>query len=371
MKNLLLLIIVVVVTNCSFLHSQEQSKAEHLFIITIDGLRWEEVYGGAVDSLMQSNDFSSYQKEINADFGGENPKEKRQKLMPFFWSKIENSGQLYGNRWEGNKANVTNIFWFSYPGYSEILCGYSDPRINSNKKIPNPSKTVLEWLHEKEEFKGKVAAFGSWDVFPYIVNEERSGIPVNAGYRKAAGGDLSQRELFLNELTDQAPKLWNSVRTDFLTHHYALEYIKREHPRVVYISYGETDDFAHDGSYNRYLYAAHATDQMIKELWDYIQSDPVYKDKTAILITTDHGRGNSPMGEWKSHGKTFEGSNAIWIAALGAGIPAKGEVTEEGQLWQNQIARTGAWLLGYEYNGVGEEAGRLMVLDKQKQAPSK
>ncbi len=61
---------------------------------------------------------------------------------------------------------VTNPHWFSYPGYSEILTGFVEPSITSNDKVPNPNVTVLEWLHRQPAFKEKVAAFGSWDVFP-------------------------------------------------------------------------------------------------------------------------------------------------------------------------------------------------------------
>src|SRR5690606_12832092 len=141
-----------------------------------------------------------------------------------------------------------------------------------NDKIPNPNKTILEIINEQPHFKGKVAAFGSWDVFPYIINEERSGIPVNAGFETAKGNQLTDKELFLNELQKQVPSPWGSVRLDAFTHHYALEYLKKNHPEVVYISYGETDDFAHDGNYQAYLRSAHTTDAMIKELWEYTQN---------------------------------------------------------------------------------------------------
>ena len=349
----------VIILGSAGLQAQE-TKTENLFIITLDGLRWQELFGGMVDSMVANPELTKYSQEVQAAFGGEKEEIRRAKLMPFFWNTIGKEGQLYGNRWKDNKVNLTNFFWFSYPGYNEILSGYSDPRINSNEKVPNPNETVLEWLNQQEEFRGRVAAFGSWDVFPYIINEERSGIPVNAGYRKAEAEDLSQRELFLNELTDQAPVLWNSVRTDQLTHNYMMEYVKREHPKVVYISYGETDDFAHDGSYNRYLYSAHATDGMIGDLWSYLQQDPVYAGKTTLLITTDHGRGDSPMVEWKSHGKIYKGSNAIWFAVIGPDTPALGEMSTSGQWWQNQVAKTGAAFLGLDYENDYEEVGKVV-----------
>ena len=37
--------------------------------------------------------------------------------------------------------------------------------------------------------------------------------------------------------------------------------------RIVFIGYGETDDFAHDGKYDEYVMAANRTDRFIKELW--------------------------------------------------------------------------------------------------------
>ena len=47
---------------------------------------------------------------------------------------------------------MTNGKNFSYPGYSEILCGFSDPRIDSNAKKPNPNVTMPEWLNGKPAF---------------------------------------------------------------------------------------------------------------------------------------------------------------------------------------------------------------------------
>src|SRR5690606_22459764 len=100
-------------------------------------------------------------------------------------------------------------------------------------------------------------------------------------------------EKYLNILQPQTHSPWSGVRLDIFTHHYALEYMKRKHPRVTYIAYGETDDFAHDGRYDHYLHAARRTDKFIREIWEYCQSDPFYKDNTTFIITTDHGRGGS------------------------------------------------------------------------------
>ena len=313
-----------------------------------------------VDSMINNPDLTRDKDDIVSRFSATTKEEAREKLMPWFWSALANEGQLYGNRWEENKMNCTNRFWFSYPGYNEILCGFSDPEIDSNEKKYNKNKTVLEWLHEKPEFAGRTAAFASWDVFPYIINDERSGITVNAGFSKARGKYLTYTEQLLNDLQDQIPSPWRTVRLDAFTHNYMMEYLKKHHSRGVYISYGETDDFAHDGRYDHYLRSAHQTDKWIRELWDFLQSDPVYKGNTSMLITTDHGRGHSPMTEWKSHGTIYRGSNEIWLAAIGPNIVPLGEVKKDMQIFQNQVAATLARLLGFDYINEREEVGKAV-----------
>lgn len=350
-KGILLFVLMTMIFSGLF---AQQRQTEYVFLLTFDGLRWEEVYGGIDSVLMTDDRYVDNSEELRERFWAPTREARREKLMPFFWSTIAEKGQLMGNRWAGNKVNVTNNHWFSYPGYGEILTGYADPRIKSNEKIPNPNKTVLEWINEQPGFEGRVAAFGSWDVFPFIINEERSGIPVNAGFEKARHEDLSPREEYLNDLQDEIPSPWGSVRLDAFTHHYGLEYVKRYHPRVVYIAYGETDDFAHDSEYDQYIKSAHQTDRWIQSLWEYVQSDPVYRGKTTFLVTTDHGRGDKVKEEWTSHGTKIKGADAIWLAAIGPDTPAFGEHRTEGQHYQNQVAKTLAALLGLDFTNEHE-----------------
>jgi len=347
MKNLILFFLLLL---GSFTVIGQSLKTENLFIITFDGLRWQELFTGADSALITNKDYVRDGWDLKQLFWSDSPDERRRKLMPFFWGELAKHGQLYGNRKLGNYVDCSNNMWFSYPGYNEILCGFADDqRIKSNNKVNNPNVTLLEYLHNLPAFKGKVAAFCSWDVFPYIINRERSQIPVNAGFESAIGSKLSEREKFLNELQTQIPSPWGGVRLDGFTHHYAMEYVRQNKPKVVYISYGETDDFAHDGKYGAYLRSAHQTDKFIQAWWDYFQQDAHYRGKTTILVTTDHGRGTVPLDTWRSHGTEVAGAGQIWIAALGPDTPPRGEVKEPMQLFQNQVAKTAAALLGLPY----------------------
>jgi len=340
------------------LQSYAQVKTKNLVLITLDGLRWEEVFGGADSNLVTNSEFVKDTAELKQIFWEPSEEARRERLLPFFWTTIMNEGQLYGNRAYNNKMNCTNIFWFSYPGYAEILNGYSDAEhIRSNAKINNPNKTFLEILHEKSEYQGKVGAFTSWDVFPFIINADRSGIPVNSAFDTVSYSHLSEKEAFLNTLLQQVPSPWSTVRLDAFTHHYAKEYIRKNKPKVLYISYGETDDFAHDGRYDHYLKSARQSSAFIQDLWETLQKDPQYRDQTTFVITTDHGRGSYKEGDWKNHGTRSEGSSAIWMAVLGPDTPAMGELKKPGQIWQNQVAATCMQFLGETYTP-DKEAGK-------------
>ena len=272
--------------------------------------------------------------------------------MPFIWNEVVKIGQIHGNRNLGSKVDLTNKMWFSYPGYNEILSGKADDaRINSNDKIPNPNTTILEVANSDSRYKGKVAAFGSWDVFPYIVNEERSGVSVNAGFELAKGTYLTEREKFLNELQPRVPSPWGTVRLDAFTHYYALELMKKKHPELIYIAYGETDDFAHDGNYEAYLKSANNTDTLINELWNFTQNDPFYKDNTLFIVSTDHGRGAADLKTWTSHGSKVKDAGSVWLILFGKEVVPKGEVTKSEQLYSNQIAPTIAKTLGLKSIG--------------------
>jgi len=99
---------------------------ENVFLITLDGLRWQELFTGADSALIDNKDYVHNVDELKSLFWANTTKQRRQKLMPFFWSTIASEGQIYGNRNLGNFVNCSNRHWFSYPGYSEILCGFAD-----------------------------------------------------------------------------------------------------------------------------------------------------------------------------------------------------------------------------------------------------
>jgi hypothetical protein len=349
---------------CAPATAQQKHKTENVVLITLDGFRWQELFRGADSTFMKQQTFLK-DGEVRKKYWRDDLAERRKALLPFIWSAIGTQGQLYGNRDRGSLMNVTNTMWFSYPGYNELLTGKADDaRINSNDKNYNPNTNVLEFINQQPAYKGKVAAFTSWDCFPYIINNKRSGVFVSSGLVPAKGARLSEKEATLNQLMFAIPNPLGDVRLDAFTFYYALEYVKKNKPRVLYLAFDETDDFAHAGEYAAYLNAARYTDGFIGELWQYLQSDAQYKGKTTLIITCDHGRGPTTES-WKHHGEKTAESDQVWMAVIGPDTPVTGEVAGGSQLYQRQVAKTLAAFLGLEFSTPAGPAEAISSTMKQ------
>lgn len=332
-------------------------KTKNVVLITTDGLRWQEVFTGAEKALIDKQVGGVGDvKGITEKYWRETLEERRAALMPFFWTKIAKEGQLYGNLPKGSSSQITNTMKFSYPGYNEILTGFADPLIDSNAKKPNQNITVLEWLHRKPGFGGKVAAFSAWDVTPYIINRERCAFPVMGGWEPVPEPSPNAKQQLLNDLIADTTRHNGAEVLDSMLYQAAHEHLLRHKPRVMFIGFLETDHWGHAGRYDHLLTSAHAADEYIKRLWETMQSIEQYRDKTTFIISTDHGRGDGPVN-WKNHGAKIEGAENMWMAILGPDTPALGERTNCDRVMQSQIAATLAALLGEDYHAIVPRSG--------------
>ena len=340
MRRCLLALLLLLIPS---LVAAQPADDRRLILVTMDGTRWQDVFRGPDPALVADKTFT------HADM--KDAVEKSWKtgadLMPFLHSLPAKGGVLTGNRDAGQCMAVTNAMWFSYPGYNEIFTGRPDPAITSNDKNWNRNKTFLEWLNHRPGFEGQVLAFGNWDVFPYIINDQRSGVPVNPGF---AG----------------------RYPTETLTMRAAVDAMRTAKPRVLYVGLGDTDEFAHMGRYDDTLTAMNRDDDFIAELWRMAQADPVYRGKTTLIVTTDHGRGSASGAAWTEHGSAdavrldpagftiadpagFSGSEQIWLAAIGPAVHAAPQ--PKTCLGQNQIAASALTALGQDWRAFDSGAG--------------
>jgi hypothetical protein len=352
MKKLLFVLFASLVMSPAF----AQHKTKNLIVVTLDGMRWQEVYRGA-DSAFINSKFTEDKEVVRKKYWAATAEERRAILFPFLWSVVAKQGQLYGDRDNGSNDEIANPYKFSYPGYNEIWTGSPDPRMNTNDPVVNPNMNLQEYINKQKGFEGKVIAFSSWERFPQILNVNRSGLPVYSGYANLKNADANARLKYLNELQQNVPHYINdSTRSDFVTYEYSKEYIKQYKPRVLYMAFDETDDLAHAGKYKQYLEMAQQEDGFIKTLWEMIQADPFYKNNTTLLITCDHGRGDVPQDKWKDHGSNVVGSEQTWFAVIGPDTAPTGEV--KGTTYHKQLAQTMAQLLGFDFKAnAGHEVG--------------
>jgi hypothetical protein len=266
--------------------------------------------------------------------------------MPFFWHSIVKKGQVFGDQSLGSFSQVTNKHNCSYPGYSETMCGYADPAIKCNAPVANANESVFEWLNREPAFSGRVAAFGAWEVISAVFNKQRCNFTDDAAYEPVTTGKLTPALEELNQEKANQPREWKEEAPDRVAFQTTLEYVKANHPRVLFLSLGETDHWGHKGAYDRYLEAAHQYDADVAELWRTMQSIPQYKNKTTFILSCDHGRGAGK--DWTTHGKDYDNSKYTWIGVMGPGTHPLGEIRNS-HVTNGQIASTAAAVLGYNY----------------------
>jgi Type I phosphodiesterase / nucleotide pyrophosphatase len=337
---------------------QNVDDKSHVILVMTDGLRWQEVFRGADERLLVPKRYYDGRsvKELREKYLAATAEERRERLMPFLWKTVVPQGQMYGDRDVHSDASVTNGFNFSYPGYSETLTGHGDPRINSNNNVPNPNVTVLEWLNKQPGLQGQVAAFGAWNVIAGIVNADRCGFTVNAGYDPLTMEPMTPRLELLNSMKAETPQVWDGEPFDAPTFYTAMEYITEKKPRVLFLSLGETDDWAHAGNYGEYLNAARRVDSYLERLWTTLQAMPEYRGNTTLIFLTDHGRGSGSK-DWTSHGQKIPDSKYIFMGFLGPETPALGNRTNVPAVTQSQVAATLARYLGFDWNAEEPKAG--------------
>jgi len=336
----------------------------NVILITLDGARVEEVFGGLDTAVLASTLRPGEPIEsspLYQRYWAATPEARREKLMPFFWGTLmRHHGSIAGSPARRSDVHLANRHWFSYPGYAEMLLGVAhDERIASNDAVQNPFPTVLEFLHGKLGGRaGEGALFGSWSVFNAIGESRAGTLTINAGFEPFDHPDAEVRGL--SALQMQTPTPWNSVRHDEYTFRFAMAHLRTARPQVLYLSLGETDDWAHDGRYDRVLEAYTRSDAYLAELWTWLQDQPEYRGRTSLILTTDHGRGTTP-DTWQHHGDKYPGARRTWMAFVTPEAAARGEWSGGTPITANQVAATMIDWMGFDWREFNPAAAPPVV----------
>lgn len=339
--------LIFILLSLPLLLSAKGEKDSRLIIITIDGLRWQEVFAGAEESLMSDAKLVRDADQLRRFYWRHTPVERRKSLMPFVWNTIATQGTIIGNRNLGSKMQVANKTNISYPGYCEMMTGIVDEDITSNDPVANPHRNVLEVVNEDLRYMNGVVMYGSWKSTRYAIHNEEARIPASVSYEKSVAKNKTPRLQLVERMLEGMPRFWRSEHFDAFTYAFATETLKADHPKVMWISFGDCDEWAHAKKYDFYLDAANATDAFIRDIYETCEADKFYQGKTTYIITCDHGRGEG--SEWSDHGSKVKGSEATWVMLFGKGINPLGETVNNGPFYTKQIAATIANILDVEF----------------------
>ena len=86
MKHLIV-VFAIIFCNVSF----SQNKTENVIIVTLDGMRWQEVYGGADSALLKNKNYTKDSSGTSSTFWVDDVNERRKKLRNSFSRKRHNN----------------------------------------------------------------------------------------------------------------------------------------------------------------------------------------------------------------------------------------------------------------------------------------
>jgi hypothetical protein len=121
---------------------------------------------------------------------------------------------------------------------------------------------------------------------------------------------------------DFAAHARNLVSPDELSVYIAKQLMRQLSPSLLWITLHDID-IAHSGAFSLYLDGIKRSDRLCAELWQTIQKDPEYANKTTMFILPDFGRDSDieSGGNGFQHHRTGDAlSRTTWMMVLGPGV---------------------------------------------------
>lgn len=241
------------------------AAAENVFVLIIDGLRNDEAF-----------DDPTHQ------------------YIPHIWNDLRPNGTINTNFWNTGLTSTT-------AGHNQIVTGVRLMSVNEQSersKIHSKYPNIFEYYRKQKNIpKDKVWFVAGKGDITGSVNYSLHPDYVNLG-------------AFSESICRPDADTWASVQQKM-----------DNHPSLMVINLRDVDYYGHKADYTVYTDAIKSADQIAYDLWQKIQNDPHYphyKDKTDLIITTDHGRDSD--GYWKGfvdHGRSNHGCRHLFFLAIG------------------------------------------------------
>ena len=200
----------------------------HVVLITIDGVRYQEVFQGTDPDFYHGAALSA------------------RELVPNLYHYFVDGGIAVGKL---TPMIASGPNFISLPGYLEITRGHPSTDCRSNFCRPHIDRSILQLYNNS-------AVFSSWSGIART-------IPTNYhGY-----ADIG------------SPYRW-----DANTEQIVNTYLSNHQPDFLWVSLGDTDEYGHANNYPAYLQALQGADAFIGQLISR------FDNNTIFIVTVDHGR---------------------------------------------------------------------------------
>jgi hypothetical protein len=320
-------------TTCRELRPVEVARPEggphptrNIILVTIDGVRWQEIFGGV--------DATRGQRGCDAS-----------ELVPNLTA-LGQVGLALGAPGVGAPVLASGPNFVSLPGYRELLSGRADGVCTSNFCAHTTDRTFLDELGRFEHLPPEqVAVIASWERLDRVAARDDASVTVSAGRHAGPSRDRLRVNARASALLDEAAHAhaypgFFDYRPDRYTAALALEYVQAVRPRFLHVALGDTDEHAHRGDYQGYVDSLREADRFVGQLWRTVQAIEGYGEETTIVVTADHGRASS----FRGHGG--RDSARVWLFAAGGAIEPRGAVAASRPIHLADVAPTMRALIG-------------------------
>lgn len=256
------------------------AKTTHVIYITMDGVRWQDIY-------------------------------QNKKAFPKLWKHYSKVAHFYGQPGSSDRVETASTP-ISLPSYFSQSSGkVLDCMDNDCSRIRH--ETLFEAIRKTKSLDKKdVAVISSWQPIDFAAEQTPGSIVSNHAQTKMVDPETGLADstmAIINKLQEE-PTPYEGYRYDRYTYQHALHYLKKHHPKLMWIGLFDADTEAHFDRKENYYQALSFYDDLIDDLISQLKLMGAYHN-TAIIITTDHGRGNDK--NWVTHGPEFPESKRTWM----------------------------------------------------------
>lgn len=294
--SLLIAILIIGSASCKKEDPSLDFRTENVIVVVIDGVRLSESWA-----------------------------DPSHQYIPYQYNELMTDAVL--NR-EFKNIGVTN----TVPGHTAISTGHYQEINNDGLEIPSRPSFFQFWKEQsdQDDLHYIVASKGKLEVLADCEDLDWQGLYQPSTNCGNDGGGVT-----------------SSSRNDSLTLEVIKDILDQEIPKSMLINLSSPDYAGHYVGWEEYLEAISNTDEYVFDLWNFIQAHPHYSNRTALIITNDHGRHLDDQGGFMHHGDGCAGCRDISLLALGPDFNKN--LTVNTPRDQRDISATIAYMMGFNF----------------------